>query len=40
MSDFHINIEGMYTGDGTMEMFNDRPEPIVPPKVQIKGEAK
>ena len=37
MAEFHINIEGMYSGDGLLEIFNDRPEPIVPPKVQIKG---
>jgi hypothetical protein len=37
MADFHISIEGMYTEDGELDLFNDRPEPIVPPKVQIKG---
>ncbi|XP_063417933.1 mRNA turnover protein 4 homolog isoform X1 [Mytilus trossulus] len=37
MADFHISVEGMYTPEGELELFNDRPEPIVPPKIQIKA---
>lgn len=36
MAQFHITIEGMWSNDGKWEVFNARPDPIVPTKVTVK----
>ena len=37
MAEFFVTIEGMWSSNGKWELIADRPDPIVPPKVTIKG---
>ncbi|XP_067665942.1 mRNA turnover protein 4 homolog [Haliotis asinina] len=40
MAQFHITIEGMWSNDGKWEVFDARPDPIVPTKVTVKPPEK
>lgn len=40
MAEFFVTIEGMWSSNGKWEAIADRPEPIVPPKVTIKGKER
>ncbi|XP_050410391.1 mRNA turnover protein 4 homolog [Patella vulgata] len=39
MVDFHVTVEGMWSNNGKWLLFDQRPEPIVPTKVNVKATA-
>ncbi|XP_048728182.1 mRNA turnover protein 4 homolog [Ostrea edulis] len=37
MAEFYVTIEGMWSSNGKWAVIDDRPEPIIPPKVTVKA---
>ncbi|XP_064597695.1 mRNA turnover protein 4 homolog [Liolophura sinensis] len=40
MAEFHLTLEGMWTNNGTWEVFTARPEPLRPTKVRVKAKPR